>query len=328
MKTRVVLCYPVTSQLVKQIEATWPDAEVIDAGQERVDQELLDADVFCGHAKVPVDWERVVRKGRLKWIQSSAAGLDHCLVPSVINSDIVVTSASGIFANQVAEQTMALLFGLARSLPTFFHQTVAKKYVRQPTGDVHGKTIGIVGLGGNGRRIAQFLRPLGSKIIATDYYPVDKPAEVDELWSHERLHDLLRQSQVVILALPLNAQTEHVIGEAEFAAMSPDTMFINVARGQCVDEAAMIRALQEKRIWGAGIDVAEVEPLPADSPLWTMDRVIITPHVGAQAASRYEDVTRFFCENVKRKQQQKPLWNIVDKRLGFPAPEHRAPQTF
>ena len=111
---RIVLCYPVEERHIKQIQATVPDAVVINAGQERVDELLPTADVFIGHAKVPVDWDRVLRAGRLQWIQSSAAGLDHCLVPGVIQSDIVVSSASGLFAPQVAEQTFALLFGLLR----------------------------------------------------------------------------------------------------------------------------------------------------------------------------------------------------------------------
>ncbi len=104
---RIVLCYPVQKRHLQQIAAIVPDAELIDAGQERVGQELFTADIFCGHAKVPVDWDGVVRQGRLQWIQSSAAGMDHCLVPSVVESPIIVTSASGVLANQVAEHTIA-----------------------------------------------------------------------------------------------------------------------------------------------------------------------------------------------------------------------------
>ena len=111
---RIVLCYPVEPRHVAQIASAAPDAEVVDAGQERVDELLPTADIFIGHAKVPVDWARVLQAGRLQWIQSSAAGLDHCLVPGVIESEILVSSASGLFAPQVAEQTMALMFGLVR----------------------------------------------------------------------------------------------------------------------------------------------------------------------------------------------------------------------
>src|SRR3954468_8611171 len=157
---RVVLCYPLEPSHHEQIVAACPPGtEVIDAGQERIAVELPTADIFCGHAKVPVPWPEVVRHGGLKWIQYSAAGLDHCLTSEVIASDIVVTSASGLFADQVAEQTLALLLGLLRGLPTFFRQQQIKEFIRRPTLDLHGKTVGIVGLGGNGRRIAEVLVP-------------------------------------------------------------------------------------------------------------------------------------------------------------------------
>ncbi len=117
---RIVLCYPVERRHYEQISAVVPTAELVDAGQQRIAEEIHRADVFCGHAKVPIDWEGVVGAGRLKWIQSSAAGLDHCLVPAVVESEIIVTSASGVLADQVAEHAMALVCGLMRSLPVFF----------------------------------------------------------------------------------------------------------------------------------------------------------------------------------------------------------------
>ena len=113
-----------------------PEAEIVDAGQEQIAKELFRADIFCGHAKVPVDWDGVVRQGRLRWIQSSAAGMDHCLVPSVIESDIVVTSASGVLADQVAEHTIALMTAWCRSLPTFLRAQQKKEFIRRPTRDL------------------------------------------------------------------------------------------------------------------------------------------------------------------------------------------------
>ena len=117
MPPRIVLCYPVEARHIERIAAAMPGADVVDAGQERIAEELLAADIFCGHAKVPVDWDAVVRQGRLRWIQSSAAGMDHCLVPSVVASDIAVTSASGVLADQVAEHTIALITAWCRGLP-------------------------------------------------------------------------------------------------------------------------------------------------------------------------------------------------------------------
>lgn len=316
----IVLCYPVEPHHLEWLQQTAPDAHIINAGQEGIAKEIMNADIFLGHAKVPVDWDSVVKQGRLQWIQSSAAGLDHCLVPSVIESSIPVSSASGLFANQVAEQTFALLFGVLRSIPTFFRQMQSKDFTRRPTFDLHGKTVGIIGLGGNGRRLAQVLAPFRVKILATDYYPENAPPEVDELLPHTKLHEVAARSDVLILTLPLNESTHHCIDGSVLDAMKRGSFLINVARGQVVDEQALIERLQSGHITAAGVDVTEVEPLPQSSPLWNLSNVLITPHVGAQAACRVDDTTRMICANLKRYLANEPLFNLVDKRLGFPHP--------
>src|SRR5688572_28956847 len=196
---RIVLCYPIERRHFEQIGAAAPGWEVVDAGQERIAHELLAADVFCGHAKAPVDWEGVVRQGRLKWIQSSAAGMDHCLVPCVQESSILVTSASGVLADQVAEHTVALITAWLRSLPVFLAAQKKKEFIRRPTRDLHHTTIGLVGFGGNGRRMAEVLSTFKTRIVATDMFPVDKPPHVAELWPADRLHDLLAACDIVIL---------------------------------------------------------------------------------------------------------------------------------
>jgi D-3-phosphoglycerate dehydrogenase len=321
----IVLCYPVERRHLNQIAAAAPGAEIIDAGQERVAEELFAADIFCGHAKVPVPWDDIVKAGRLEWIQSSAAGLDHCLVPSVIESNIAVTSASGVFADQVAEQTLALILGLLRGLPVFFRAQAKREFIRRPTGDLHLATVGIIGLGGNGRRLAEVLSAFKTRIIATDVYPEIKPPHVAELWPADRLHELLAESDIVVLCTPLNAQTVGLIDKEALARMRPGALFINVARGPCVVESDLVEALKSGHLGGAGLDVTLVEPLPVESPLWDMPNVIITPHVGAQSRRRYDDVTEFFCQNLRRRAAGLPLWNEVDKRLGFPSPDRRRP---
>lgn len=317
----VVLCFPVEGHHVEQIRRVVPEYTVIPAEQSEIGRTIFQADIFCGHAKQPIDWPAVVKAGRLQWIQSSAAGLDHCLHPAVIESNVPVTSASGLFANQVAEQTFALLFGLIRTMPAFFRASLDRKYERLATDDLHGKTIGIVGLGGNGLRIAELLAPFGNRIIATDYWPRRKPSYIDQLWSADRLPELLASSDVVILCIPLNEQTHHLIDAVMISHMKPGSYLINVARGPVVDEQALIDALASGHIKAAGLDVAEVEPLPKESPLWTMPRVMITPHVGAQSHRRVSDTVDFFCQNLQRFVANQPLRNLVDKRLGFPGIE-------
>lgn len=317
---RVVLCYPVESHHIEQIQHAARDMEVIDAGQEKVAAALMEADIFCGHAKVPVDWQAVVDQGRLRWIQSSAAGMDHCLVPPVIESDIIVSSASGLFADQVAEQTMALLLGLLRSMPTFYAAQQDHEFQRRPTGDLHGKRIGIVGFGGNGRRIAEVLAPYGCQIVATDLFPRNKPAHVAELWPADQLDRLLGSIDIAILCIPLNKQTHRLIDADRLGKMPAGSILVNVARGQVVVEQDLIASLRSSHLGGAGLDVTETEPLPTDSPLWDLPNVTITPHVGAQSARRVSDTTDFVCRNLRRFRRGEPPLNLVDKRLGFPVP--------
>jgi phosphoglycerate dehydrogenase-like enzyme len=317
---RIVLCYPITPQCLEQIQSAAGDAEVVDAGQPRIDELLPTADIFIGHAKVPVDWGRVLRAKKLRWIQSSAAGLDHCLVPGVIESDIVVSSASGLFAPQVAEQTFALMMGLLRRIRLFTEATRPRDFTRQPTDDLRGKTVGIVGLGGNGRMIAKMLAPWDVRIIATDYYPENCPPEVSQLLPADRLDDLLAQSDIVILTLPLNASTEGLFDVKRIAKMKRGSYLVNVARGSVIVESALVDALASGQIAGAGLDVTEVEPLAPESKLWDNPSVLITPHVGAQSERRVPDTTKLVCENLRRYWADQPLWNVVDKRLGFPHP--------
>lgn len=315
---RIVLCYPVEKHHVEQIAAAAPQAEIVDAGQERIGSEIFSADIFCGHAKVPVDWPAVVKAGRLRWIQSSAAGLDHCLVPEVVASDITVTSASGVLADQVAEQAIALACGLTRGLPVYFRAQQAREFIRRPTRDLHGATVGIVGLGGNGRRMAEVLSVFKTRILATDYFPIDKPDCVAALWPPERLDELLGQVEFLFITAPLTSQTYHMFDARRLALLPRGAFLINVARGPLVVEADLVAALRSGQLAGAGLDVTEVEPLPLASELWELPNVIITPHVGGQSKLRIDQMTDFFCENLRRFLAGKSLNNLVDKRLGFP----------
>lgn len=315
---RIVLCFPVESRHIEQIKRVAPQAEVVNAGDATIADEIMTADVFCGHNRVPVPWHAVPAQGRLRWIQSSAAGLDHFLVPEVIESPIVVTSGSGLFANQVAEQTFALLLGLLRGIPEFYRAQQRKEFVRKPTGDLHGKTVGIVGFGGNGRRLAEILAAFGVRVLATDMFPFNKPDYVEALWHHDRLHDLLLQSQILILCVPLNDNTRGMIGAEQLSQLPPGAILVNVARGPVVVEADLVQALESGHLGGAGLDVTEIEPLPVTSRLWDHPRVLITPHVGAQSAYRIDTVTDFFCKNLQRFLTDQPLKNLVNKRLGFP----------
>lgn len=317
---RIVLCYPVERRHVEQIRAAAPEAEVVDAGQERVAAELPTADVFCGHPKVPVPWDRVVSAGRLRWLQSSAAGLDHCLVPEVVSSDIVVTSASGVLADQVAEHGLGLAIACARRFPLFLDQQRRQEFIRRPTRDLTSATVAIVGLGGVGRRLVELLAAFRPRILATDHFPVRKPAAVERLGPPESLPEILAEADVVFLCAPLTPRTRGLIDAAALARLRPGAILVNMARGRLVDEDALVDALESGHLDSAAIDVAAQEPPPPESRLWGAPRLLITPHVAGQSARRIDAMTDFFCDNLARYRAGRPLRNLVDKRLGFPEP--------
>ena len=317
---RIVLCYPVEEQHKQQIQAVVPQAELVDAGQERVAVELPTADLFCGHPKVPVPWAEVVARGRLRWIQSSAAGLDHCLVPEVIGSQITVTSASGVLADQVAEHGLGLAIACTRRLPLFLQQQAQREFVRRPTRDLTDATVGIVGLGGVGRRLVEVLRPFRVRIVATDFFPIRKPAEVDFLGGPADLPEVLRQADVLFLCVPLTPLTRGMIDAQALAMLPPGAILVNMARGPLVDENALADALESGHLDSAALDVTPQEPPAPTSRLWTAPRLIITPHVAGQSARRIDAMTDFFCDNLRRYVAGEPLRNLVDKTRGFPEP--------
>lgn len=325
---RIVFCYPLEEKHLIQIQNAADelslDVELVDAGQEQIAEELPKADIYCGHAKVPVPWEQVVDAGRLQWIQSSAAGMDHCLVPAIQGSDIPVTSASGVLADQVADHTLALTLGLLRSLPTFFRAQTKREFIRRPTRDLHYAKVGIVGFGGNGRRLAEVLNAFRCEIHATDLFPDNKPDYVKTLRPANELDAMLQDVDIVILAAPLNDQTRGMFDAKRLLKMRKNSLLINMARGPLVVEEDLVTALESEHLGGAGLDVTEVEPLSPGSLLWENPRVLITPHVGGQATRRIDDMTDFFCENLKRFTQNRPLMNLTEKQLGFPLPENAA----
>ena len=159
-----------------------------------------------------------------------------------------------------------------------------------------------------------------TRIVATDLFPGDKPDYVDEILPADALDQLLGQSDIVVLSAPLTSDTRAMINRDTLRKMKPDALLVNVARGPLVVEDDLVAALDEGVIAGAALDVTESEPLAPESRLWSIPGVIITPHVAGQSARRMDDMTDFFCDNLRRYRAGEPLRNVVDKQLGFPAP--------
>lgn len=284
--------------------------------QGELDRALAAAEVVYA-LKLP---ERLLQRAPgLKWIQTVSTGVDRILSPELARSPVIVTNMSGIHEVTMGEFVLMLMLMFVKQATRSFYQQIEGRWKWFPMDVLTGKTVGIVGLGRIGREVARVSRFFGMRVVATRRSARQETTaeNVDLVLPLSRLHDLLSQSDFVVLALPLTAESRGLIGAGEFAAMKPTARIINVSRGPIIDESALIHALQEGRIAGAGLDVVTVEPLAADSPLRHMTNVIMSPHVSGDIEEYDVGAARLFCENLRRYLAGEPLLNIVDKTLGY-----------
>jgi len=256
----------------------------------------------------------------LRWIQSFSTGMDKFLFPEIIARDEVqISNVAGLYASQGAEHAWALLLALTRNIPAAVYNKDKKLWKAPPPIELAGSTLGLVGLGGFGIEMAQRAQGYRMTMLAVDAVRTDKPEYVADLQpaTRENLHDLLRRSDVVMMACPLTNETYHLISTEELALMKPTAYLINVTRGGIIDEPALVDALQNDRIAGAGLDVTEKEPLPAESPLWDAPNLIITPHRAGASQHRPRMIFEFFSENLGRYLHGETPRNLIDKQRGF-----------
>ncbi len=254
----------------------------------------------------------------LKWFQSSSAGMDQVLFPALIESDVQVTNMAGLYARAGAEQAWALLLALARGI----HHTVAKfparDWSRVPIRELSDCTALVLGLGGFGQEFMKRGAGYNLTVLALD--PVQTAVDgVQEIRPPTRanLHAFLSRADLVVSACPLTPDTYHLISHEEFTRMKSSALLVNVSRGGIIDEEALSIALQSGMIAGAGLDVVETEPLPADSPLWEAPNLILTPHQAGFSADRHDNMVGFFQDNLRRYLEGQPLRNVVNKNLGY-----------
>ena len=253
---------------------------------------------------------------RLRWVQLLSAGVDH--VPQIGDNRVVVTNASGIHAVPISEYVLGVMLVLAKRLHLAFDSQRQKRWQRfgfTPS-ELEGKTLGIIGLGHIGRAVARLGRAFGMRVVAMKRTP-GAEEDVDELLPADRLHDLLAQSDFVVLAVPLTHETRQMIDEAALRSMKRGACLVNIARGAVVDEEALSRALREEWIAGAALDVFEKEPLPEDSSLWGLENVIITPHMAGGSERYMERAVALFADNLRRYLAGEPLRNVVDLERGY-----------
>ncbi len=305
--------------ILDELKAEIPDLEIaIELDPAKVMAAVADAEVVYGLPSAAL----VKAAPKLRWIQSSAAGVEYIArIPEVVESDIVVTNTRGAHGPSIGEHTFALLFALTRHLPECFERQKAHRWDRtdlyRSAREMKGSTMGIVGYGAIGRAIARRAAAFEMDLLAVDAEAVDPDEQVEEVWPVSRLGDLLKQSTVVVVTAPLTPETHHMIDAVMLARMRPDAYLIVVSRGGIVEESALAAALHEGRLAGAAIDVAEQEPLPADSPLWDAPNLIITPHLAGASSEKERRCVEILKANLLRYRNGEPLLNEVDKRRGY-----------
>lgn len=275
--------------------------------REELDARIAEADVLVCSGLWRNDLPRVATK--LRFVQSASAGTDQYDRAVMKAAGIRLASGQGVNANAVSEHAIALMLALLRRIPEA-RDNQAKHVWRGMMGDFSkredeagGKTTVLVGLGRIGGRIARLCKALGMQVVGVRQNVAGGPEGADEVHSFRDLHAILPRADFLILACPLTEQTRNLVDAAALSALKPTAQVINVARGRVVDEAAIIAALRERRITGAALDVTADEPLPADSPLWDMPNVLITPHTGGETHKYEDNVLDFMMENIARLQR-------------------------
>lgn len=283
------------------------------------DSLLEEAEVIIGD----VNAEMLKKAKKLKWVQVTHAGVEN-MPKEMIAHPVVLTNMQKVLGPVIAETAIALLLSLTRGISQFavpnFHQ---KKWAYNPPenvvlDDLYHKTIGIVGMGGIGSETARRLHyGFGMRVLATDAKPLHKPDYVEELHDPGWFMKMVPQVDVLMSAAPLTKETREMFNEEVFGKMKSTAYFINVSRGGLVKQDALVKALKNRKIRGAGLDVATPEPLPSDNELWTCQNVVLTAHNSSNAPVRAERVTNLVADNVRRYAMGLPLMNVVDKEKGY-----------
>jgi len=312
---------------VDRLRADFPQHTFLDAwDRDQLRRLLPEAEV----AFTPfVDRDVFPSASRLRWVQSPAVGVGSLMFPELLASPVVLTSARGIRARSIAEHVLGVTIALARRLPATLRAQAAHRWAQDELETearaLQGQRMGIIGLGAIGLEVAKIAAPFGFRVSAirrrptspTDFGAAGAPPGVDEVWTPDRLADLLAQSDVVVLAAPHTPETKRLIGRAQIDRMRPGALLVNVARGKLVDDEAVIEALRDGRLGGAALDVFSQEPLEPSSPYWDLPNVIVTPHTSGAMKDYWTPLVALFADNLRRFEKGEPLLNVVDKVAGY-----------
>jgi phosphoglycerate dehydrogenase-like enzyme len=295
------------------------DVQVSEGAHDEADR-IPDADiVFLWEYKRNSFQDCWPKIHKLSWIQSSSAGVEKLIFPELAQSPVVLTNSRGLYAEPLAEFVLFCALFFAKDFPFLERNRRERRWQRCYPTELLGATMGIVGFGGTGRATARLAKAFGMRVLALRRHPgaAEEQELADRVVAPEACGELLAESDYVVNALPLTVETAGFFGEAAFRSMKATACFINVGRGRTVNEEALVQALRERRIAGAGLDVFEREPLPAESELYVLPNVIVSPHT-TDMTDRYPPRSaQFFMENLKRYVSGQPLLNVVDKSLGY-----------
>ena len=287
-----------------------------------IEEYLRDAEVIFTISLRP---EQFAAATNLRWIHAPTAAVHQLLFAELVNSNVTITNSREVHGPVVAEHVMALIFALAKKIPQaalfqqkhIWGQEAIWRDGAHPR-EIAGATLGLVGVGSIGRRVAQMASALGMRVIVLrEHVEKGSPEGVEAVFPPPAINEVLKQSDYIVLAAPLIAATHGLINADRLAAMKPGACLINVGRGAQVDEAALVEALRTGRIAGAALDVFEREPLPADSPLWSAENLLITPHTAGLTDKLWHRHYELFSDNLRRYVAREPLRFVVDKQKGY-----------
>jgi len=307
---------------VEELQRKFPDVEVVKlTSNERVLQEISDSDILFAWSVRP---EHVEAARKLKWIHTGMAGLSSILIPEVVNSDIIVSNSKGVHAITIAEHTLALMLQFSRRLvPCVERQREALWRRRQiweaplSFDELYGKTACVLGLGAIGSEIAKRAFAFGMRVIGIRRRIEDKPAWVETIYPPNMLDEILPKVDYLIIATPATEETTRMIGRRQFDRMKRSAFVVNIARGEIIDQPALMEALNGDRIAGAGLDVFVPDPLPDGHPLFSTRNLVLTPHVSGISPMLWPRIMELWVENIQRFLAGRPLINQVDKKRGY-----------
>lgn len=331
-----ILSARVRARDLDRIREAAPGSRIVNLSVEGLaDGPVDDVEVLLRGWLVAEAFDRLLsRAPHLTWVHSATSGVERALTPAALARDVLVTNARGVFSRPIAEHVLLMILAVSRHLPELLELQRERTWQPLEGRELRELTVGIVGYGSLGRSVASLASAFGARVIALrrraspaggpepmtggdedDVFPFEP--RVDRVVGPDRLHELLAESDIVVLAAPLTPETEGMIDEAAVAAMRKDAWLINVARGRLVDDTALVRALRDNRIGGAALDTFRDEPLPMGSPYWELQNVILTPHTAWSSARVLDRSIDLFCDNLIRFSRGEPLRNVVDPAAGY-----------